>query len=159
MIDIYHVVHPRGGGGRKHRGVIDCCCDDAGTDPAPAQPQSKDGGLTRVYSGCGEDDFIRSRSSGGGNHFSSLVHGLRGKPAGPVETSWIAPAGLLRIKPSLARIGEHWLARRTVQEDLGNGMRHASNLARESLVARGDAAQRTAQKLDQYTGDASLVLR
>jgi hypothetical protein len=140
MIDIHRVVHPSSGSRRKHRGVVDCCCDDAGTDPAPAQPQSKDGGLTRVYPGCGEDDLIRSRPYRGGNHFSSLVHGLGGKPAGSVETIWIAPPCLLRIKPSLAHIGEHWLARRGVQEDLGNGMRHASKLARESLVARGHAA-------------------
>jgi hypothetical protein len=132
MIDIHHVVHPSGGGRRKHRGVVDCCCDDAGTDPAPAQAQSKDGSLTRVYPGCGENDLIRSRSDGSGHHFSSLVHGLGGEPAGPVETSWIAPPCLLPIKPSLARIGEHWLARRGVQEDLGNEMRHASKLARES---------------------------
>ena len=110
MIDIHHDVHPSGGGRRKHRGVVDCCCDDAGTDPPPAQPQSKYGSLTRVNSGCSEDDLIWSRSDGSGNHFTSLVHGLTGKPAGPVETSWIAPARLLRIKPSLARIGEHWLA-------------------------------------------------
>ena len=110
MIDADGVVHSGGGRRREHRGVVDCCCDDAGTDPAPAQPESEDGCLTRVYTGRGEDDLIRSRSYRGGNHFSGLVHGLCRKPAGPVETSRIAPAGLLRIKPSLAGISEHRLA-------------------------------------------------
>jgi hypothetical protein len=159
MIDVHHVMHPSCGGRRKHRGVVDCCCDDAGTDPAPAQPQSKDSRLTRVYPGCGENDLIWSPSDGSGNHFSSLVHGLCRKPAGPVETSWIAPACLLRIKPSLARIGEHWLARRGVQEGLENGMRHASKLARESRVAGGQAAKANRQKLNPCTGDDSGVLR
>jgi hypothetical protein len=145
LIDVHCVVHSGGGGRRKHRGMVDCRCDDAGPDPAPAQSQSKDGCLTRVYPGCGEDDLIRSRFYRGGNHFSGLVHGLCRKSAGPVETSWIAPACLLRIKPSLAGIGEHWLARRGVQEDLRNGMRHASKLARESLVAGGHVAKRTAK--------------
>jgi hypothetical protein len=75
-----------------------------------------------------------------------------------VETIWIAPPCLLRIKPSLAHIGEHWLARRGVQEDLGNGMRHASKLARESVVARGHV-QANRQKLNPCTGDDSAVLR
>jgi hypothetical protein len=158
MIDIHHVVHPSGGGRPEDRGVIDCCCDDARTHPAPAQRQSKDGGLIRVYPGCGQDDLIRSRSYPGGNHFSCLVNGLGGKPARPVQTCWIAPTCLLRIKPSLARIGEHWLARRTVQEDVGNGMRHASKLARESLVAGADAAA-DRPKPNPYTGDDSVVLR
>ena len=145
MIDVHRVVHPSGGCRRKHRGVVDCCCDDAGTDPAPAHSESEDGCLTRVHPGCGEDDLIGSRSYRGGNHFSGLVHGLCRKPAGPVEASRIAPACLLCIKPSLARIGEHRLARRGVQEDLGNGMRHASKLARESHVAGGRAAKPTAK--------------
>ena len=158
MIDIHNVVHPSGGGRSEHRGVIDCRCDDPGTHSTPPQRQSKNSGLTRVYAGCGEDDLIRSRSHRGADHFSCLVHGLGGKPAWPVQTCWIAPACLLRIKPSLARIGEHWLARRTVQEDLGNGMRHASKLARESLVASADAAKQAAQKRNPYTGDDSVVL-
>jgi hypothetical protein len=138
--------------------VVDRRCDDAGTHPAPAQRQSKDGGLIRVDPGSGEDDLIRSRSYSGGNHFSCLVNGLGGKPARPVQTCWIAPARLLRIEPSLARIGEHWLARRTVQEDLGDGMRHASKLAHESLVAGADAAV-DRPKPNPYTGDDSVVLR
>jgi hypothetical protein len=46
-----------------------------------------------------------------------------------MEPDWIAPSGLLRIKPSLLRILEHWLARRAIQEDFGDGMRHVSKLA------------------------------
>ena len=111
MIDIHHDVHPSGGSRRKHRGVVDCCCDDAGADPAPAQCQSKDGGLTRVNPGRGEDNLVRSCSYGGGDHLSSLIHGLGGKPARPVEPDRIAPARLLRIKPGLACISEHRLAR------------------------------------------------
>jgi hypothetical protein len=65
-----------------------------------------------VNPGRGEDDLIRSCSYGGGDHFSSLIHGLGGKPARPVEPDRIAPARLLRIKPSLACISEHRLARR-----------------------------------------------
>jgi hypothetical protein len=34
-----------------------------------------------------------------------------------MEPDRIAPSGLLRIKPSLPRIGEHWLARGAIQED------------------------------------------
>jgi hypothetical protein len=48
-----------------------------------------------------------------------------------VEPDRISPPCLLRLKPSLAGIGEYWLARRAVQEDLRNWMRHASKLARE----------------------------
>jgi len=47
-----------------------------------------------------------------------------------VQPRGIAPAGLLGIKPGLTRIREHRLTRRTVQEDLGNGIGHASKLAR-----------------------------
>jgi hypothetical protein len=139
--------------------VVDCCCDDAGADPASAQCQSKDGSLTRVYPGRGEDNLIRSCSYGGGDHFSSLIHGLGGKAARPVEPDGIAPGSLLRIKPSLTRNGEHWLARRTVQEDLRNGMRHASKLAREPprRARRGSMADR--QKRNPYTGDDGVVLR
>ena len=103
MIDLHRLVHASGGRSRKHRGVVDCCCDDAGTNPPAAQCQSQHGSLTCVYAGRGEDDLIRSCSHGGGDHSSSLVHGLGGKPSRPVEPDWIAPPRLLRIKPSLAR--------------------------------------------------------
>jgi hypothetical protein len=46
-----------------------------------------------------------------------------------MEPDWIAPSGLLRIKPSLPGIREHRLAGRAIQEDFGDGMRHASKLA------------------------------
>ena len=159
MIDIHRLVHSSDGSRRKHRGVVDCCGDDAGADPAPAQCQSKDGCLTRVYPGRGEDDLIRSCSDGGGDHFSSLIHGLGSKPARPVESERIAPARLLRIKPSLARISEHRLARRGVQEDLRNGMRHASKLAREPLLRARPCCKSEPQKRNPYTGDESVVLR
>jgi hypothetical protein len=131
MIDLHHIVHTSGGRGRKHRGMIDCCCDDAGTNPPPAQRQSEDGSLTCVYAGGGEDDLVRSCSHGGCYHAASLVQGLGGKAPRPVEPDRISPPCLLRIEPSLARIGDYWLARRAVQEDLRNGMWHASKLARE----------------------------
>ena len=104
-------MHASGGGSREHRRVVDCCCDDAGTDPPAAQSQSENGSLTCVYAGRSEDDLIRSCSHGGGEHVSGLIHGLRGKPARSMEPGWIAPARQLRIKPSLACILEHWLAR------------------------------------------------
>ena len=110
MIDLHHIVHTGGGRSRKHRGVIDCCCDNAGTHPPSAQCQSEDGSLTCVYAGRGEDDLIRSCSHGGSYHFASLVHALGGKASRPVEPDRISPPCLLRIKPSLAGIGEHWLA-------------------------------------------------
>ena len=131
MIDRHHIVNTSGGGGRKHRGVIDCCCDDPGANSPSAQRQSVDGSLTCVYPGGGEDHLIRSCPHRGGYYFASLVQGLGGKASRPVEPDRISPTCLLRIKPSLARIGEHRLARRTVQEDLRNRMRHASKLARE----------------------------
>ena len=58
----------------------------------------------------GEDDLIRSGSHGGSYHFASLVHALGGKASRPVEPDRISPPCLLRIKPSLAGISEHWLA-------------------------------------------------
>jgi hypothetical protein len=112
-----------------------------------------------VYSGRGEDNLIRSCSYGSGDHFSSLIHGLCGKAARPVEPDGIAPASLLRIKPSLARIGEHRLARRTVQEDLRNGMRHASKLAREPPLRARPCCMANGQKRNPYTGDDGVVLR
>jgi hypothetical protein len=131
MIDWHCIMHTSSGRGRKHRGVIDCCCDDAGTNPPSAQCQSENGSLTCVYAGRGEDDLVRSCSHGGRYHLASLVHSLGGKASGPVEPDRIPPPRLLRIKPSLAGLGEHWLARGAVQEDLRNGMPHASKLARE----------------------------
>ena len=111
MIDLHRVVHASGRRRREHRRVIDGCCDDARTGPPTAQCESENGSLTCVYAGRGEDDLIRSGSHGGGDHFPSPIQGLGGKPSGPVEPDWIAPPRLLRIKPSLARVGEPWLAR------------------------------------------------
>jgi hypothetical protein len=78
MIDLHHIVHTSGGRSRKHRGVIDCCCDNAGANPPSAQCQSEDGSLSCVYAGRGEDDLIRSCSHGTGYHVASLVQGLGG---------------------------------------------------------------------------------
>jgi hypothetical protein len=152
-------VHTSGGRGRKHRGVIDCCCDDTGANPPSAQCQSEDGSLTRVYPGGSEDHLIRSCPYGGGYHFASLVQCLGGKASRPVEPDRISPTCLLRIKPSLARIGEHRLARRAVQEDLRNRMRHASKLARESSLRALACRTANRQKRHPYTGDASVFLR
>ena len=110
MIDWHYIMHTSGGRGRKHRGMIDCCGDDAGTDPPSAQRQSEDGSLTCVYAGRGEDDLVWSCPHGGGYHVASLVEGLRGKASRPVEPDRISPPCLLRSKPSLAGLGEHWLA-------------------------------------------------
>jgi hypothetical protein len=84
-----------------------------------------------------------------------------------MEPDWIAPSGLLRIKPSLPGIREHRLARRAIQEDFRNGMRHASKLARVCCLT--DVGLRTAQafhvrrldrqKRNPHTRDASVVLR
>jgi hypothetical protein len=141
-------VNTSGGGGRKHRGVIDCCCDDPGANSSSAQRQSVDGSLTCVYPGGGEDDLIRSCPHGGGYHFASLVQGLGGKASRSVESGRISPTCLLRIKPSLARIGEHWLARRAVQEDLRNRMRHISKLARSPPCRALACHTANAQKRD-----------
>jgi hypothetical protein len=75
-----------------------------------------------------------------------------------VEPDGIAPARLLRIKPCLARIGEHWLARRTVQEDLRNGMCHASKLARGRGCRARPCCKANHQKRSPFTGDDSVVL-
>ena len=130
MIDRHRLVRTGNGSGREYRRVVDGCSDDAGTNPPPAQRQSRDGRLTCVYAGPGEEDLIRSRSHCTGDYFPRHVHGLRSQSTGPMESDRIAPSGLLRIKPSLPRIGEHWLARGAIQEDFGDGMRHASKLAR-----------------------------
>ena len=132
MINFYRLVGASSGGSCEHRGVVDCCCDDARTHPSTAQSKPQHGSLTCVYPGRGEDDLIWSCSHGGGYHFASLVHGLGGKASRSVQSGRISPTGLLRIKPSLAGIGEHWFAGRAVQKDLRNRMRHVSKLARES---------------------------
>jgi hypothetical protein len=126
--------------------VVDCCGNDAGTDPPAAQCQSENGSLACVGAGRSEDDLIRSCSHRRGNYLSSLIQGLGGQAARSMEPGWIAPARLLRIKPCLARILEHRLARRTVQEDLGNRMRHASKLAREPASSRAAVRQREPPK-------------
>jgi len=129
MIDLYRVMHPSGSSSREHRGVVDCRCDDAGTHPAATQGQSSDGSLTCVYSGQGEDHLIRSPSHGGCDYLSRLIQSLRGKSTWAVQAHWIAPPSLLSLEPSLARFFEHGLARRAVQEDFGEGMRHPTKLA------------------------------
>ena len=155
---LHRLVHTSGGRGRKHRGVIDCRCDDAGTNPPSAQCQSEDGSLTCVYAGRGEDDLVRSCSTAAAT--TSRAWSMAWAARRPAGGAWpISPPRLLRIKPSLAGIGEHRLARRAVQEDLRNGMRHASKLAREP--PRRALACHTAnhQKRHPYTGDGSVFLR
>ena len=46
-----------------------------------------------------------------------------------MEPHRIAPPSLLRVEPCLACFLEHRLARRAVQEDPGDVMRHVSKLA------------------------------
>jgi hypothetical protein len=117
MINLHRLVSAGSGSGRKHRRMVDGCRHDARTNPPPAQRQSRDGSLIRVYPGRGEEDFIRSCSHGTCDHLPRPIHGLRGEPTGPMEPDWIAPSGLLRSEPSLPRIREHRLARRAIQED------------------------------------------
>jgi hypothetical protein len=148
MINFHRLVGASGGGGCKHRGVVDRCRDDARTRPPAAQSKPQHGSLTCVYPGGGEDDLIWPRSHGGGYHFASLVQGLGGNASRSVESGRISPTCLLRIKPSLARIGEHWLARRAVQEDLRNRMRHISKLARSPPCRALACHTANAQKRD-----------
>jgi hypothetical protein len=82
-----------------------------------------------VYAGRGKDHLIRSPPYSGRDYLSRLIQGLRGKPTWAVEAHWIAPPSLLSLEPSLACFFEHGLARRAVQEDFGDGLRHASKLA------------------------------
>ena len=82
-----------------------------------------------MYAGRGEDHLIRSPSHGGRDYLSRLIQSLRGKSTWAVQAHWIAPPGLLCLEPSLARFFEHRLARRAVQEDFGEGMRHPTKLA------------------------------
>ena len=77
-----------------------------------------------------EDDLIGPRSDRSRDHFPRLVQRLSGEPTRTVQPRRITPAGLLRIEPSPTCIRQHRLTRRTVQEDLGNGIGHASKLAR-----------------------------
>jgi hypothetical protein len=78
MIDLHRLVCAASGGGRQHRRVVDSRSDDAGTNPPPAQRQTRDGGLTCVYARGGEEDLIRSRPHSAGDYFSRPVHSLRG---------------------------------------------------------------------------------
>jgi hypothetical protein len=130
MIDLHSVMCARGGGSREHRGVIDCRCDDAGSHPAATQDKSSDRSLICVYAGRGEDHLIRSTSHGGRDYLSRLVQSLRGKATWAVQAHGVAPPSLLRLEPGLARILKHGLARRAVQEDFGDRMRHPTKLAR-----------------------------
>jgi hypothetical protein len=111
MIDLHCLMHASGSSRREHRGVVDCCRDDARTHPAAAQGQSGDCCITRVYAGRGENHLIGSRSYGGRDDLSCLIQGLRGKPPRAVEAHRIAPPGLLSLEPSLACFIEHRLAR------------------------------------------------
>jgi hypothetical protein len=158
MINFHRLMRASGGGSREHGGVVDCCCDDPRTHPPAAQSKSQDGSLACVYPGGGEDHLIRSCPYGGGYHFARLVQGLGGKASRPVEPDRISPTCLLRTKPSLARIGEHRLARRAVQEDLRNRMRHVSKLAREPPCRALACHTANPQKRDPYTGDDSVFL-
>ena len=139
MIDLHRVMHASGGSSREHRGVVDCCCDDAGTGPPAAQCQSENGSLTCVYAGRGEDDLIRSCPHGGGDHVSRLIHGLRGKASRRwSRTGSPHPACCASSQPW--RFGEHGspdeLSKKTEKRDAPR----LRNPARGRGFARGRAA-------------------
>ena len=96
--------------------------------------------MVRMDPRRGENDLVRSRSHRGRDHLSCLIQSLRGKPTRAVEAHRIAPASLFGLKPRLARFLDHRLARRAVQEDFGDWMRHASKLARAQWKRRRKGA-------------------
>ena len=114
--------------------------------------------MARMDPRRGENDLIRSRSHSRRDHLSRLIQSLRGKPTRAVEAHWIAPASLFGLEPRLARFLEHRLARRAVQEDFGDWMRHASKLARAQWKRRRKGASER-PKSSPHTGDRSVLLR
>jgi hypothetical protein len=183
MIDRHRVMYASGNSGGEDRGVVDCSRHDARTHPAAAQGQASDCSVTRVHAGRGEDHLIRPPSDGGRDDLSRLIYRLRGKPTWPVKAQWIAPPSLLGLEPGVACFCEQGLARRAVQEDFGDGMRHASKLAlypRHSdigslgsgvFLASGKLGRRTSgrrrskalseplKNAPPYTGDDGVFLR
>ena len=98
--------------------------------------------MTRMNPGPGENHLVRSRSHGGRDHLSRLIQSLRGKPTGAMEAHRIAPASLLRFEPSPECFRKHGLARGAVQEDFGEAIYHALNLALYALHTAKNAAPR-----------------
>ena len=99
--------------------MINGAGDDSGAGAPAPFGQAGDRGRGGLDARAGENYFLRPRPDGLGDHLSSPIERLSGKAARPVQSKRITPAGVLGIQPGSARVRQHRLAGRRVEEDRG----------------------------------------
>ena len=104
-------------GGSQDGGMINGAGDDSGADASAPFGQAGDRGRGGLDPRAGENYFLCPGPDNSRNHFSCPIERLSGKPARPVQSKRITPPGVLGIEPRSARIRQHRLAGRRIEED------------------------------------------